>query len=585
MMIGIIILVLIGALGVSPSIDHFTVTSPEQLENRNLKLYDTLSVDMMRCEEKLSICEKNEADWRILNDNLQKKIDYLNELLASQRDANKQLRSQLKETLVEKSKLQEDNHLWFVRTVAMVAILSLIILWLLLPGIIMALRICAWALQGVAAWVAAIPSRLVSNVLARAEVREESIPLVQVTREAVLPSSPLKSGCEADKSVFKIFIVDQAFPDQIHFNGLGFWSAVGDSSKRSQGLFMTAQHCLPYQGDVLLQNANDPAKKVLVPANAWVRMEEYDVAYLTPEQRITTKLGIRKAKVPNGRLKESVVVTVTGRDKQSMGPLKAYPDSVNLKYTGSTLPGFSGSPYVAGRTAYGMHLGSTTEQGMGIDLGFLNLKLTRTLNVRPESTEDWIIEQIQSAARTGKKIKWQRYGMEDVIVEIRGKDFFLGRDEFDEIYDDCAEALEEYEFFDKDEYGHRQKTKKNKKKWQDSDDEDFDLENYVDIESLPKNVMTPTPALVVGEKPVLNARKLNNVKLSKLKTSPLEVKAMDGQPSTAAASKEALPVTLESLRSLLEDQQRRFMKTERKLDTLYAKIYAKDVKSKPKPKA
>nr|QJI53812.1 MAG: hypothetical protein 1 [Solemoviridae sp.] len=520
------------------------------------------------CERRLEVCH----DKLIEKDETIKKLDY--DLLLSRHEVDKlteiksMLDKQVSELQEKLSNEQANSYMLTIYSVCAFGICLVQLLWWAGPLVWLSTRETIRALGSFLWYICMIPSRIVADFRARAGVtREEQIPLSELRREAMLPQSPLVGVETYDKCIFKIFQVDRDYSDLLHYVGLGFWCGMAESAAGGLGMFLTAQHCLPAEGEIVLQNANNDRKSVRVPVANWSTLEEYDVAYLVPEQSTTTKLGISKAKAPNQRLKQCAVVTVYGRDKSSMGPLKAFEDSINLKYVGSTTPGFSGSPYMSGRTVYGMHLGSTQDMGMGIDVGFLNMKLTRKLVMRKESTEEWLLDEIEKAEQAGRKINWTRYGLDDVVIEINGRDIMYDLGSWFEIYEHAHETEIEHKTY----YG--------KKRGKANDDDEivqrkkgkgkggrFEYEAYVDIPELPKNVMSPTPVLVSGDTHATAAPKPLNPKLSKLLNSPLGEKIMIGQPSIAVASSEVSEDTYKSMKTQLDRLLSRLMVIEKELD-------------------
>lgn len=486
-------------------------------------------VTMTPCE---AILEEVRAELRSYVDMLDESKRENQHLEMTIRNLNQLIRTQDK-TL---DSLRDSLKTWQFTGGISTAIVVLRFLWWLAPMVCLMARSIIGACGGVLSWVGNLPARIRSRFWASAGAYEE-IPLREFTTEAVLPNSPIVGVEQYDRCVFKIYIVDSEFPDKLHFSGLGFWSNSGETNENSQGLFMTAAHVLPAEGEVMLRSANKESLEYKMPVEQWTKMEDYDVAYYKPPQRITTTLGLRKAKVMRNILKQSVIVTVYGRQVSSCGPLRPMEKTVFVNYEGSSLGGFSGSPYMSGKTVCGLHIGSSKESGMGIDAAFLSLKLAR--GFRNESSEDFIYDEIHRAWGDNKELEWSQYGLDDVVVSVRGKDYFFDYYEFQQMLD---------------------LAKRNKKSRGFQEEASFVKEAFSDIEGLPKNFIAPAPVLVAGATRVAGVPSQQNPKLKKLSSLPeAKVESMDGQQLTVAQLSEVLQsmsISMKDLNKKLESQER-----------------------------
>nr|QIJ70117.1 hypothetical protein [Jeffords solemo-like virus] len=491
--------------------------------------------DKTVCENELSITLA-ELSERILE---------INDLKATVNDVQARL-SKLQEYNAKLTgsyvELQNQYDRLSLYAILLTVLISLRVGWWLLPYLYAMFTTLIGAGCSSCSWLANIPRRLFSRVASHVGAYEDvelvHINASQFVNEAIVPNSPLKNVELYDRCIFKIYIVDTEFSDKLHYNGLGFWCNAGETRLDTQGVFMTVRHTLPCSGEVVLKSANDETKFVKMDVSEWKRLDEYDVAYYAPPQRITTTLGLRKAKVIKSMMRDCVVVTVYGRTQSSMGPMKPIAESVYVEYNGSTVSGFSGSPYIAGNTVYGMHIGSSQVPGgigMGIDMAFVSLKLAHMTRFKEESSEDYLYDEICRGIKENKPLEWQRYGLDDVIVHLRGKDYFYDIGEFTELLE-LAERSQKRKFREE-----AAMPVQNIKK-----------EAFVDIDALPKNCVAPTPALVVGANPVTDAQKPSNPKLQKLSSLPTPViqTSMDGPASTHAPSNEVLQSMLESINAL-----------------------------------
>lgn len=387
-------------------------------------------------------------------------------------------------------------------------------------------------------------------------------------QEAILPNSPLNRVMKYDQCIFKIYIIDSDYPDQIHFNGMGFWCNAGETKivQGSRGYFLTAYHVLPATGEIMLRSANDESKYFKMPVSEWTLLEGFDLAYYEPPQNITTKLCLRKAKVPQNTLRGSEVATVYGRDQTSMGIITSMEDSFNLRYAGSTYKGFSGSPYITGKTAYGIHTGSTQETGFGIDLALVSMKLAHMNKLSLESSDEFVFNELLKDIRGKRKLDIRRAGLDDVIINVGGRDFFYDDDEFNQMirrakndYGVDVDFQRESVIFSP---GPRLIAKKTNDK--------ILKEAYSDIDGLPKNCQGPAPALVTGAGAVSAAQTQLNPKLSKLSSLTDKTTLTVGLPSIAVPSKEAFDCMLESM----SVQSKEIKNLTRQIGNLLSKMYA-----------
>nr|WKV34286.1 MAG: RNA-dependent RNA polymerase [Riboviria sp.] len=424
--------------------------------------------------------------------------------------------------------------------------LAVRILWWLAPRVCYMARLIIGTLGGLMRWFGSLPGRFRSRFWANAGVYEE-IPMSTFNNEAMLPNSPIVGIDQYDRCIFKVYIIDSDFPDKLHFSGLGFWSNSGETVENTDGLFMTAAHVLPETGNIMLKSANREDMEYTMAVSQWTKMEDYDVAYFKPPQRITTTLGLRKAKVMKTILKQSVIVTVYGRQVSSCGPLKPMEKTVFVSYEGSSVGGFSGSPYMSGKTVCGLHIGSSKENGMGIDSAFLSMKLAK--NFRLESSEDYIYDEIHKAMDEGRELEWSQYGLDDVVIHIKGRDFFV----------------DYYEFQDMMDLAKKSRRKGKKGRWE----EECVKEAFSDVDGLPKNCFAPTPALVVGATRVQDAPSQPNPKLSKLSSLPEAKVDLTGQPSTVAQLNEVL----QSMSKSLNDLSKKLDNHDRVIGKLSSRVY------------
>lgn len=94
-----------------------------------------------------------------------------------------------------------------------------------------------------------------------------------------------------------------------------------------------------------------------------------------------------------------------------------------VSYEGSTLPGFSGSPYFMHRTVFGMHVGAGK-----VNLGICGAFISFNASPKPESSEDFVLDVIK---RGGDYEEYDDpYDPDGVFVKVKGKYFRMDYDDF-----------------------------------------------------------------------------------------------------------------------------------------------------------
>lgn len=145
--------------------------------------------------------------------------------------------------------------------------------------------------------------------------------------------------------------------------------------------------------------------------------------------------GYKSAKVrPVSGPTHAKVISAKATQNSSFGVLKHEREMCGgrLSYSGSTLPGFSGSPYTNGQQVLGMHLGGGTQGNYGVSASLIIASMTRF--VKPESSE---LLALMRSLRTAKRSDvFMDVGSEDVRVDVNGRFFVFDVEEFDQILED-----------------------------------------------------------------------------------------------------------------------------------------------------
>lgn len=159
----------------------------------------------------------------------------------------------------------------------------------------------------------------------------------------------------------------------------GTWKKVGGAFRTELGIF-TAKH-VPAGADFRLSTQTSV---VDVPYD---QVRELDAdAILIPSNFAPS--GVVQAKLARAALlgENSMQVEISNGVQRSVGPVVASKSFGSLIYSGSTVGGFSGSPYYSGRTVLGMHTGAAAVN-YGYEAGYLAI-----LAVKKEDSQDVILD-------------------------------------------------------------------------------------------------------------------------------------------------------------------------------------------------
>lgn len=137
-------------------------------------------------------------------------------------------------------------------------------------------------------------------------------------------------------------------------------------------------------------------------------------------------LGLKSGKLAGATIDKGAAafVEITAGNKRSFGlltPHKAFGFAI---YSGSTVAGFSGAPYVVNNTICGMHLGHQSVN-LGYDAAYLKM-LENSMN---EATEDYLLDLTKRYGRKDFEIHNSPYNPDEVRVRYNGKYFLMDRDQ------------------------------------------------------------------------------------------------------------------------------------------------------------
>lgn len=243
---------------------------------------------------------------------------------------------------------------------------------------------------------------------AKVEYLPESIP------ERVLPGSTF-INMEAPSGQAEVYV---------DLNGTGL-TRMGQCF-RVDDYLLTAMHCLSNATAIHIKTKSGTVK--VDPG--CVKDLTNDIAAIELEEAQMAKLGLKKLKLSDTLIDQRTYANVHGLGKQSGGHVqrsKEHPGEI--LFGGSTLPGFSGAPYLYGQSmVIGLHLAGGS-QNMGISAPYLAWFIRKLNGRRNESSEDWIIDQaVRHMSRVDRTSTPGEY-----LVEINNKIYDLNEDQYQRI--------------------------------------------------------------------------------------------------------------------------------------------------------
>lgn len=214
----------------------------------------------------------------------------------------------------------------------------------------------------------------------RTSYKVEQIPSPVFTPEKMMPNSKLMAGSIP------------AFQAQIltlKGERLGQGALSGNA-------FITAFHVIDQQTSVVLETQHG---RLVVAVSAFERREG-DLAVAELNERDRSTLQLKSAKLhPFALVGSGVFVQVNANGLSSLGFLESHRAFGFVKYSGSTVNGFSGAPYYVGNTIYGFHVGGSSE-----NVGYEASYVKSLLFAPKESSEDIMMDAI----RKKRKFKYER---------------------------------------------------------------------------------------------------------------------------------------------------------------------------------
>lgn len=270
------------------------------------------------------------------------------------------------------------------------------------------------------------------------EISGEVFEMKDFVAERMAPGSQfLPVGRDADKKLLypkmQASVMISVDGGKFVYSGQGF--RVGDH-------FWTAAHVIEEADEVMLVNPRNEKTVTLLRKD--FKKIEGDIAVASLGNGSLSVLGLSNGKFANQAADEKMAayVEITALDKKSLGLLTPHSSFSYVTYSGSTISGFSGAPYLVNNTIFGMHIGHQTVN-LGYDGCYLGaLAKMRGVLIREESTVDFIFDYM---SRSAKKLKFQRspYDPDEWVVRVGGKYHVISDDDYEVLQDRYQEQYED----------------------------------------------------------------------------------------------------------------------------------------------
>lgn len=184
--------------------------------------------------------------------------------------------------------------------------------------------------------------------------------------EAAVPGSPIRPG----GMVIPSFMVEVYRPGLLIDTFMGYGIRIGEVLVMPMHVY--ASSCVDDR--IILKGRN----KISLHPQVIESRRCNDVAYSLLDVNMWAKLGTTRATVLD-TVERSVPVTIFGREGTAAGYASKSQLPHVLTFSGSTLPGYSGSAYVSNGCAYGMHIGVAMEGNIGVSLQSVECEISRLI--------------------------------------------------------------------------------------------------------------------------------------------------------------------------------------------------------------
>lgn len=242
-----------------------------------------------------------------------------------------------------------------------------------------------------------------------AEIKPEDQVLAQepvVVVGTTMAKSPIAErmvkGSDLCNSVSPKFQVDvyvsRAGDPKLYYAGVAF---------RTQNRLVTAMHVVSDANEIVVKN---PQTEVVLTISPEAFVETHvDVTWAELSDVDWSKLGTAAARLAL-TVPQQQWVQIIAQSKSTFGHLEEVDAMGMVKYTGSTISGFSGSPYHVNKLVYGIHVGAGTVDNFGFSASFLAALIRRYSKVGPVIHDEDSAEYLMG--------QFERFGMDSFQYEI-----------------------------------------------------------------------------------------------------------------------------------------------------------------------
>lgn len=236
-----------------------------------------------------------------------------------------------------------------------------------------------------------------------------------IRQEAMKPGSAFVSGkplkCQVQIKLPGLLIDSH--------NGYGF--RLGD-------YLVAPTHVVWEHDEVLLQG---PRGKYLITLPDMKKSKGItDVCYTLLPESLWANIGVSTVSIDTS----AEQVTIHGQKGTSTGYLRKTNVLGQYSYTGSTVPGMSGSLYASQGKAIAMHMGANAINNLGVSLAMIQVDLHRLQKVfRPESSD----EQVYSNTDFTNQGGWQTTQLNGYMDDV----YSQSQDEMDRLFEKEREVL------------------------------------------------------------------------------------------------------------------------------------------------
>lgn len=272
--------------------------------------------------------------------------------------------------------------------------------------------------------------KLARDIRARVALDEEYLPLrdlgLSINRESYRAGSE-EVEMDPPKSLLQISSID-SIP-------LGHGIVVKNPSKPTEPLLLTATHVVADKSKVFI--SRHEGTTMVLDLGAKCYNLGTDVSMIPLTQTHLTVLGISKRDLASLARQSVTLENVMAfcPPKATMGAARPAKEFGLVTYSGTTRPGYSGTPYMVGKTVHAIHTGSTSLANVGVDAALITARIIRAYSPaeKDEDTSDWLFDEVTKIIGKGKAPEWKHYGADIYEVKINGRYYQAYEDDMREM--------------------------------------------------------------------------------------------------------------------------------------------------------